>query len=387
MRENGTQQRVRTRTQFESNLPKGWQVEPVPVMVEQNDRIVDDPYDVFKALVELSGIGKTPEQLLRELDIQKLTDDEWNVKWFANRTMSWLEWIDLAYRFLVAYYDNHYAFIKMGDREIYGQCRVENRGHYKMPTRLWTLVMPYVYIRTSNENVECFFPIKALLTWNEQGLFSMYRQCWALVNERDQLEKQILADLVKLSTVKAPQTVIESNKVFADIEQVCQNAWTIKSITIVDNRLYLHFDWRIATDNDGQENWYALPPFELSIDLNNGTVRWNNEYHPHIMSDLSLCMGWTLRDLAQQCVRNKDLYTLVCWMIQFGNSWTSTDVSGWSRHPSNCVKRWISNGDVAQQLDEISHLPHEMIQAIWHTLNRKFNDYHDRFENALANNN
>ena len=45
-------------------------------MVEQNDRIVDDPYDVFKALVELSGIGKTPEQLLRELDIQKLTDDE-----------------------------------------------------------------------------------------------------------------------------------------------------------------------------------------------------------------------------------------------------------------------------------------------------------------------
>lgn len=384
VRESGTQQRVRTRTQFESNLPKGWQVEPVPVEAEKNDRLVEDPYEVFKALVELSGTEKTPEQILKELDVSKFTDAEGNDKWFANRTMNWLTGIELPYRFLLAYYDGHYAFVKVWDREIYGQVKVENHWQFKMPTRLWTLVMPYVYIRTSNENVECFFPLKALLTWNEQGLFAMYRQCGVQIDERDQLEKQILADLVKLSTVKKPATVIESNKVFADIEQLCQSAGTIKSVGIHDWKLYLTFDWRIATDNSGEEPGLALPPFELSIDLNNGVVRWNRETHPHIMSDLSLCMGGTLRDLAQRCVANKDLYALVSWMVQFGDSWTSEDVWGWSRHPSNCIRRYFESS--ADALEEVRGLPAEMIRAIWNTYHYKFNDHRDFFVSILADN-
>lgn len=343
MRNPNWQQTARTRAQFESNLPKGWTIEPVSVGVEQNDTVIEDWFEVFKILVELSEIGKTPEEVMSELWVRPYKDENGEFVF-----VKWDEAFDgfmLCYQFLCRFYNNKRAFIKVGDREIYWVVRVDMRK-FRMKTSKGILVMPAVSVESSwTEKSSIFFPMKALLEDWEQGLINLYNWYRVPTNERDEIEKQIMALLEKLAMTSWPKTILETNKIWEEIENLCKNAWTIKKVDVANWKLTLYFNWRLATDTDWNEEPKVLPPFNLVIDLGNFTVRGQERRHPHALGWNSLCMWATLTDLVQNCVRNRDLCSLVAWMIQFWNSWTSSDVWTWDRHPAECIIRYVnSNG-------------------------------------------
>ena len=65
---------VRSWQQFESNLPKGWHIEPTSVGVEKNDTELGDWFEAFKVLLELSWIEKPIEEIYQELRAEELTN-------------------------------------------------------------------------------------------------------------------------------------------------------------------------------------------------------------------------------------------------------------------------------------------------------------------------
>lgn len=337
---NQTQQtRARSWQQFESNLPKGWNVEPVSVGETENNTQVEDWFEVFKILVELSGIDKTWQEVLKELWVEIYQKDWEDV--FYHEWEWFVEWKRLCFIFLKKYYDWRYAFIKMGDREIYGRVRLL-AGIYKMPTARWILTMPALQVEPRNWNdVRCFFPMKALLNDNEWNLFNTFSVCYQGEDMRDWLEKQIIQLLTQLVMTWQPKSIIETNNVYERIEQLCKDSWVVKKVEIQNNKLTLGFDWRLATDNSEVYGALVLPPVELIIDLQRWNIRWNWQYHPHVLSDNSLCLGWELKNLVDKCLQQKDLYGLVSWIIQFANSWTSNDADNCEREPQRCIKRYV----------------------------------------------
>ena len=340
---------VRTWQQFESNLPKGWEIEPVSVGVEQNDTIIEEPLEVFKILIELSWIDKSEEEVLQDLRIEKYTN--------ANGDLCFYDWAfiqpkEILYRFLSHYYADKWAFIKVGDREIYGKVYVEDR-RYKMKTSKWKLIMPLIFVSSNNEKHYVFFPMKALLQDSERNLVNIVQNTVVQENDRHSIETQIISLLEKLAVISTPKTVVEINKVYERIEEACRNSGVIRKVSVESWKLKLDFGWRKATDTDREYSPFVLPPCQIIIDLANFTLRGNDEYHPHILYDKSLCLGWTLTDLAHRCVENRDLYSLVCGLIQFGNSWTSNDVGDSERHPAFCVQRYVENGWEHNRAEEL----------------------------------
>ena len=131
-------------------------------------------------------------------------------------------------------------------------------------------------------------------------------------------------------------------------------------------------------DTDWEHPWMVLPPLEIIIDLRNLTVRGNRCYHPHVMWDYWLCMGWTLTDLVQKCIRERDLKTLVGGMIDFGNSWTSSDAEDSDRHPASCIKRYYDSNDIDWSTVPVNRMD------ILHTLECRWYDRYSLWENFAA---
>lgn len=343
MRVNG---QARTRTQFESQLPK-WKVEPVSVEVEKNDTIVQG-FPVFEKLVKLSGINKTVDEVISDLWVMRVTKQDGEEMYWDSQNNEMLDWFSLCYKFLMRNYRRRRAYIKFWDKEIYWQVEVTSR-RFQMATSEWVLIMPAVSVSDvfSNESKYVFFPMTALLSEDEQALFELYRTTRATPDEAVQIERDIMRLLEKLVVAKnQKKTINETNWQFAEIEQMCKDSWTIRKLSCQDWKLVLDFDWRKVMDTDWEHPWMVLPPLEIIIDLRNLTVRGNRCYHPHVMWDYSLCMGWTLTDLVQKCIRERDLKTLVGGMIDFGNSWTSSDAGDSDRHPASCIKRYYDNNDI-----------------------------------------
>lgn len=352
VRVNG-QQVARSWTQFESQLPQ-WKIEPVSVEVKENNTKIEG-YPVFEKLVELSGIEQTPEQIISDLWFEKMTNSQWELKFWNEWNNELIDRFGLCQKFLSRNYHRRWAYVKVGDREIYWMCQVSGR-RFHMKTPEWILTMPATYIQNqqTGEASYVFFPIKALLSEGEQALFELYRTSIPVAgsNQRATLEQEIMTRLEKLSILRDEKpTISDTNSQFWKIEQMCKDSWTIKKLSIQDWKLVLDFDWRVVIDTDWERNWMVLPPFQLLIDLRNYTVRWNRCYHPHIMGDYSLCMGWKLTDLVSDCIAKRDLTTLVGWMIDFWNSWTSSDAWDSDRHPAECIVSYYSNNGVSNWND------------------------------------
>ena len=352
MRVNG-QQVARTWTQFESQLPQ-WKIEPVSVEVKENNTKIEG-YPVFEKLVELSGIEQTPDQVISDLWFEKMTNSQWELKFWNEWNNELIDRFGLCQKFLSRNYHRRWAYVKVGDREIYWMCQVSSR-RFHMKTPEWILTMPATYIQNqqTGESSYVFFPIKALLSEGEQALFELYRTSIPVAssNQRAVLEQEIMTRLEKLSILKDEKpTILDTNSQFLKIEQMCKDSWTIKKLSIQDWKLVLDFDWRVVIDTDWEIDWMVLPPFQLLIDLRNYTVRWNRCYHPHIMGDYSLCMGWKLTDLVSDCIAKRDLTTLVGWMIDFWNSWTSSDAGDSDRHPAECIVSYYTNNGVSSWND------------------------------------
>ena len=343
VRVNG--QQVRTWAQFESSLPT-WKLEPVSVEVEKNDTKVEG-YQVFTKLVELSGIGMTPEEVLSDLWYEKLTNDDWEQKFWDADNGRLDDWFGLCVKFLNRNYHRRWAYIKVGDREIYGQVSVSDRK-FHMKTSAGILTMPCMYVSdtVSGENKYVFFPMAALLKDSEQALFELCRTTTA-PSDTTQLEMQIMRLVEQLSLAKSRRaSVLETNSQFADIEEMCRTSGVIEKLYVQDWKLALQFCWRTVKDTDWERSPMVLPPLKLLIDLRNYTVRWDHCYHPHVLNDYSLCMGGTLTDLVQKCITNRDLKTLVGGMIDFGNSWTSSDAWESEREPWDCIYRYCRDNTV-----------------------------------------
>jgi len=358
VRVNG-QQVARSWTQFESQLPQ-WKIEPVSVEVKENDTELEG-YPVFEKLVKLSGIDSTPEEVIKDLWFEKFTNSLWELKFWSEGDRLLEDWFWLCLRFLQRNYHRRRAYVKVGDREIYWLVSVGwRRFHMKTPE--WTLIMPSMCIADTftGENKYVFFPMSALLKEEEQALFELYKTTRPS-SDTSQLEMQIMSLLEKLTMARSQKpTISETNNVFSDIEEMCRTSWTIKRVSVQEWKLILEFGWRVVMDTDREFNGMVLPPVKLIIDLRNYTVRWNDTFHPHILSDYSLCMGWRLTDLVQNCIANRDLKTLVGWMIDFGNSWTSSDAEGGDREPADCILRyfnrvWIDWNDVPVDKEDIEH--------------------------------
>lgn len=330
---------ARTWTQFESNLPAG-KIEPVSVEVKENDTKVEG-MAVFESLVKMSWIDRTPDQVVEDLNLEKMTNQDWEVKFWDWNHNNLLDRFWLSRKFLFNNYQGRWAYIKVGEKEIYGQVNVDDR-RVKMKTPEWILTMPSITVsdQFSGENKSVFFPVSALLTESEQALFELYRH--VNVNEDvAQLEMQIMRLLEQLAVANGKNaTISETNTQLADIETMCKNCGTIKKLCVEDWKLVLEFDWRIAMDSDGNTNWMVLPPVKILIDLRSFTVRWNRTFHPHVMSDYTLCMGGRLTELVQDCITKRDLKTLVGGMIEFWNSRTSSDAGESDRHPAGCIVRY-----------------------------------------------
>ena len=348
MRVNG-QHLVSSWTQFESQLPKG-KVEPACVKVEENDTKVEG-FPVFEKLVELSWIGMTPDEVIAELGVEPMTTKTWEVKYWDSSTQQMLDWFGLSEKFLNRHYFHRWAYIKVGEKEIYGQVEIWSR-RYNMKTSIGILTMPTIYIRDvlSDENKYVFFPLSALLSENEQGLFELYRSSWSNWEEIAETEREIMRQLEKLSVLKQQKTTIaESNWQLQEIEEMCKNSGTIKKLYCADWNLVLDFDRRMAIDSDNDCAPVVLPPVKIQINLRNFTVRWDRYRHPHILSDNTLCMGGSLTDLAHKCITNRDFKTLVGGMIDFWNSWTSSDAWDSDRAPADCIIRYYQDNPVERE--------------------------------------
>lgn len=339
---------ARSWTQFESQLPQ-WKIEPVSVEVKENDTKLEG-YQVFEKLVELSGIEQTPDQVISDLWFEKMTNSQWELKFWNEWNNELIDRFGLCQKFLSRNYHRRWAYVKVWDKELYGMCQVwTRRFHMRTPEGILTMPAMWIADQRTGENNYVFFPVKALLSESEQALFELYRTAQPTSpGQRAILEREIMERLTRLSELKdTPQTILDTNTTFNEIEAMCKNSGVIKKLYIQDWKLVLDFDWRVVMDSDQERNWMVLPPFSLLIDLRNYTVRWNRCYHPHIMWDYSLCMGWRLTDLVQKCITERDLKTLVGGMIDFGNSWTSSDADDSDRHPADCILRYYQDNGVA----------------------------------------
>lgn len=368
--------KARTRRELESNLPKGWTIEPVSVEVKENDTLVEDPVEVFKALVELSWIEKSVPEVLKELDIKKRKDEDWNERRFREDCLMNEEY--MPFHFLMRYYNNKYAFIKQGERTIYWYVAVTN-AKFKMKTSKGILTMPCVSIQDDRGNkTYAFFPMKALLASQEQWLVNVYNNSYSSVRERDEVEKQILSLIAKLPTCVEPKSVLETNEIWEKIEEVCKENGDVKRVNVGNWSLTIEFDWRYVSDTDWEYGLKVLPPFAIKIDLRSFNITGQAKKHPHCLNDGSLCLWDELTQLAQDCIRDKSLLTLVNGMLKFANCWTSGDADNTDREPAQCIKRRAE--DYAWTTDMWENLPVKK-EDIIDTLRMRYG-----WENITSNN-
>lgn len=336
---------AKTRTQFESSLPK-WTIEPVSVEVKQNDTVVEG-FPVFEKLVKLATADRNVDDVLSDLGVEKITTQSGEELYWDRADNAMLDWFDLCYRFLCRNYRRRWAYVKVGDKEIYWQIEVNSR-RFHMKTSEWLLTMPAVFVMDtlSGENKYVFFPMSAILSDSEQWLFELYRNVWT-TDDTAAIEREIMRQLEKLSVARQQKiTIAESNNQLNEIEQMCKDSWVIRKLSCYEWRLVLDFDWRTVMDSDWEYRKMVLPPLKLYIDLRNFTVRADRCYHPHVLGDYWLCMGGRLTDLVQKCINERDLKTLVGGMIDFGNSWTSSDAGDSDRHPAECIIRYKNDEPV-----------------------------------------
>ena len=334
---------------MESNIPD-FNLTPVSVGATENDTRIEWVEETLRILFKLSWVEETPEQFMQRHSAVKAKLEDWTEFYYSRNTH---EMVDLIRLFLTEYYDRKYAYIKTPSGDIYGQ--VEILDEWEMRTEEWILTMPMVRI-----GWRCiFFPVSAILTSDERGLYEMYRDFWTAVSQKDALEKEIVELMLRLSTMQNDD-IKESNWFMKEISDYCEHSWTVQKLTVRDWKIILDFAWRYGKDTDWRwESWVVLPPCQITIDIANHSVRWGACYHPHILSGHSLCMGWDLSEMVNNFLNNKSVKWLVECMIMFANSYTSTDcwLQNDDRAPAACLKRYCYESSGSWTHVDYANLP------------------------------
>lgn len=329
---------------METNFPN-LEINPVVVGETENHDRIEWVENTLKALFELSWVEETVEDFLKRVHLQKATLDDGTVLYVDTEGRVPIEPVKA---FLNDYYDRKWAYLRTPTWDLYGQITIG--GMWEMQTEKGIIEMPTVSVNWQ----KVFFPISAILTAEEKGLYEIYKDFWTAVNQKDSLEKEIMGLLIRLSSLSDWTDIVDSNQFVKEITDFCRWVGTVKKLSLVDWQLNIDFAWRYAKDTDwsGYE-FTVLPPCSVFIDIPNHRVRGGRTYHPHILSNRELCMGWVLTDIVNKCMASKSMKWLVEAMVQFWNSYTSSDC--WlvnnDRSPSACVFRYLYEWEINQLSD------------------------------------
>lgn len=320
---------------METDFPN-LEINPVSVGATENNTKIEWAENILKALFEMAKVPETLEQFLARKDLKKATLEDGSVIYIdVNNRMP----VEPIKAFLNDYYAWRWAYLRTPAGDVYGQVVIG--GIWEMATEKGIIEMPTIDVCGQ----KVFFPIDALLTAEEKNLYEIYKDFWTAVNQRDALEKQIMDLLTRLSTLSDETDIVDSNKFMKEIMDFCEWVWTVRKLSLADWVLNLEFGWRYAIDTDWDGlPFIVLPPCNVFIDLPNHRVRGWRSYHPHILSNRELCMGGVLSDIVNKCLASKSMKWLVEAMVQFWNSYTSSDcgLANDDRAPAGCVYRFIS---------------------------------------------
>ena len=343
----------KNKTKMTSEIEAGKPLEPKEVKdYECPDIEIDSPKETLEAILKLSGEDKSIEDWLKEKNYTIWSDSDWNqIILDSNQQII----RDIVYEYLYNTYSWRYAYLKKGNQELYWQVSIRN---YKsiLNSPYGRIHMPLLMV----DSTPVFFDKKWLLTEEEKNCYELYNNKDTLFDQME-LEKKIMHDLI-LYTTNSNKTLEQSKDLFERIKEQCETVGTIDKIEFKNWVMRIYFGWRLAKDSSWKYGWLPLPPFDISIDFINKSIICNWE-HPHNMHP-SPCLWGELTRIKDSCFRDKDIYWLTMGMIEFGNSWTSTDADHTAREPGACIRNFIVHSDSLQSWEWLSNLPIDLKDII-----------------------
>ena len=353
MRRKGSTEQVVKRTAMKSEIEVGEPLEPEEVAdYVCPDKEITDPVEAFGYVLQMAWEDKSVEEWLEEHNIHKWTNEK-------GETML-MDWSWYKIDNLIRNYINHEywnarrAYVKKDWKEIYWRVSIKPYDSM-LETPYGRIVMPIVCV----DSTPMFFKKSGLLSPEQVETYELYHNKTEDY-DRLEMEKKIMADLILYSQIWT-KSIEESKDVFNRIEEECNKLWCIDHISFRDWIFSIDFGWRMMTDSSGAIPQMVAPPFRMDIDIRNRRISCEWE-HPHNLHP-NPCLGWELTRIKDKCFKERDLYWLVMWMIEFGLQWTSTDAGWGERDASHCLARYLEN-EIRCSKENIMRIPIPFIEIM-----------------------
>ena len=335
IRAGSTEATVSSTTEMASDISVSDPINPKELIdYEIVDKEITDEKEAFDIILKLSGYEWSVEEYLKEKGYKNYKAEDWT-SILLDR--NYYKVNNVISDYLVQNYEWKWAYIKVKGHTVYWQVRV--RQHKSM------LNTPYGKIEVpllSVNDIPMMFPIKYLLTPEERETYELYNDRPRSYDQME-LEKKIISDLILYSQQWPKKDMEDVKELFEKIKRECETIWTITKISFRNQIFRLEFWWRYLTDTDGRIEPQVAPPFSLDINFRDKTITCSGR-HPHNLHP-DPCLGWVLTDLRDKCFASKDIYGLVMGMVEFGNSWTSSDAANWDRDTSALLREEIRRGN------------------------------------------
>lgn len=303
---------------------------------EETGLEINDPIEALGVLLKVNEVEESAEEWLKKQWIKIYSWEDWE-KIFIDS--NWLVIKDIIRWTVNQKYWGKTVFLKKGDFEIYWDI-VVRPFNQMLSTRYGRISCPLTTVNWTA--VLCKWD--NCLTQKQKETYELYNNKEAEYSRMD-LEKKIMGDLIAYAQLWV-KPIEETKSLFDKIEQECKRVGSIKKIEFKNQVFKIHFDWRYVTDSAWNVEPLVLPPFTLIIDFAHKTLSWE-WYHPHRMGWGNLCLWWELTKIKDVCFQDKDIYGLVMAMVQFWNTWNSSDVGAtWERHPWYQIINYLRNNHV-----------------------------------------
>lgn len=329
VRRNSTEATVK-KVAMTSDIKVGEPLEPEKVIEYDCPNVeITDQKEAFGYVLKISGYEWTIEDYFKEKNLDIWTNANWES---LVMDRGWRVYKNLIRDFLQEHYVWQYAYLKKWDSELYW--RVQLRPYDSLMKSPYGVIhMPLMTV----DNVPIFFPMNKLLTREQVSTYELYN--WKQEDfDRVELEKKIMADLITYSQLWV-KNITNAKDIFDRIQKECEKIWTVSGLRFDNWILNIRFDWRMLVDSSWTYWPLAAPPFTIMVDFRNKEISWDWE-HPHNLHP-DLCLGWELTRLKDKCFKDRDIYWLAMWLVQFWNQWTSTDAGHTSRDVPHCVLRYL----------------------------------------------
>lgn len=293
---------------------------------EPGEKEITDPRETVSVLLKLSNYKEDPEDWFSSQWYDVLKKKDGSV--FLYSRDIWSVETDIVKRCMQILYWGKYAYLKKWEFELYWPVDIK-RYVRKLATPYGYITIPIITV----DNTAVLFDSHWCLSEWERATYELYNNK-TYDYDKMELEKKIMGDLILYSTLWT-KDMEQSRSVFDKIKKECENTGVLRKITFKDWVFTLDFDWRIWFDTANHERPMVFPPFTVKIDFVRKSL-WLSGWHPHRWQG-GFCLGWELTKIRDRCFRDKDIYGLVMWMVQFWQEWNSSDVGHWDRHPWRCI--------------------------------------------------